>query len=149
MRAWVVVLCLAASPAFGQVFKCTANGVTTYSETPCGDKPKVVEINVHHPSRQEQAIAHQRALADKREARWLDQQQHQQREQLAYERRIDEQRGAQKEAAFKAKCDGYERTAKNAGHEKDLYATQRYRDDADRRKREAEAQHFSECYGER
>ena len=54
-----------------------------------------------------------------------------------------------KEAAHRARCDGYERTAKAAGHEKDLYVTQRYRDDAERRKREAEAQHFSECYGVR
>lgn len=52
-------------------------------------------------------------------------------------------------AARASKCAGYERTAKAAGHERDLYITQRYRDDAERRKREAEAQHFSECYGVR
>lgn len=144
MRGLILLLAFAAMPAAAQVFKCTEGGVTTYAQKPCGDKPKAVEIKVYQPDRQEQMLARQRALADKRDARIVDQQ----REQLAVERRIDAQQRAQKEAAFKAKCDGYERAAKNARDEKELYLTQRFRDDADRRKREAEAQHFSECYGE-
>ena len=144
MRALIVFLAFWTAPAAAQVYKCTEGGVTTYAQKPCSEKAKPVDLNVYHPDRQEQMLARQRALADQRDARIVDRQ----REQLAVERQIDAQQRAQKEAAFKAKCDGYERTAKNARDEKELYLTQRFRDDADRRKREAEARHFSECYGE-
>lgn len=148
-RLLCALAALVAMPAAAQVYKCTTNGVTSYSEIPCGDKPRAVDLNVHHPSRSEQAAARQRALIDKHDARVLGQQQAQEREREAAERRIAQRQAAYQEAAAKAKCDGYERTAKAAGHEKDLYLTQRFRDDAERRKREAEAQHFSECYGVR
>ena len=149
MRGLMIALALVAMPASAQVYKCTANGVTTYSEIPCGDKPRAVDLQVHHPSRHEQALARQRALIDRADAQALGQQQARERERQAYEQRQAAQQQAREAAAFKHKCDGYERTAKAAGHEKDLYLTQRYRDDAERRKREAEAQHFSECYGVR
>lgn len=149
MRGLMIALALVAMPASAQVYKCTANGVTTYSEIPCGDKPRAVDLQVHQPSRHEQALARQRAQIDRADAYALGQQQARERERQAYEQRQAAQQQAREAAAFRYKCDSYERTAKAAGHEKDLYLTQRYRDDAERRKREAEAQHFSECYGVR
>lgn len=149
MRALILMLALVAAPASAQVYKCTANGVTTYSEIPCGERPRAVELNVHHPSAREQALARHRAQVDQRDANTLERQQAYDRQRQASERRIAAQQQASEQAAFNAKCAGYERTAKAAGHERDLYITQRYRDDAERRKREAEAQHFSECYGVR
>lgn len=146
LHAAALALCLVAGPAVGQqVYKCGA----VYSDKPCGQAPAVVDLKTYQPSAREQALARHRAQVDQRDAAVLERQQAYERQRQAAERRIAAQQQASEEAAFKARCSGYERTAKAAGHEKDLYLTQRFRDDAERRKREAEAQHFSECYGAR
>ncbi|MBL8451582.1 MAG: DUF4124 domain-containing protein [Zoogloea sp.] len=136
------ILLASALPANAQVFKCTTGGVTTYSEVPCGDKPKVVELNVHQPSRRDRLDAQQRAMSDRRGVAEIDRE----RDQLEVERRIERSQRAAVEARHDSKCSGYQARAKAAEHERELYATQRYRDDADRRKKEYEAQHFSECF---
>lgn len=143
MRVLLSMILLASGmPASAQVFKCTTNGVTTYSEVPCGDKPKVVELNVHQPSRRDQFDAQRRAQADRRGVAEIDRE----RAQLEVERRVERSQRAAVEARHESKCSGYQARAKAADHERELYVTQRYRDDADRRKKEYEAQHFSECF---
>jgi hypothetical protein len=141
----VMSICLAACAfsADAQVYKCSSGGVTTYSEVPCGDKPRVVDLNVHQPSRRDQIDAQRRAQADRRGVAEIDRAQ----VQLEAERRAERSQRAATEARHESKCSGYQARAKAAEHERDLYATQRFRDDAERRKREYEAQHFSECYG--
>ncbi len=137
-----MILLASATPAGAQVFKCITGGVTTYSEVPCGDKPKVVELNVHQPSRRDQLEAQRRAQADRRGVAEIDRE----HAQLEMERRVERSQRAAAEARHESKCSGYQARARAADHERELYVTQRYRDDADRRKKEYEAQHFSECF---
>ncbi|MCA0184710.1 MAG: hypothetical protein LCH90_01745, partial [Proteobacteria bacterium] len=117
-------------------------GVTTYSERPCGEKPKTVELNVHQPDARERALARQRAAVDRRDAAVVDYEQ----ARLESERRVERSQRASAEASHNAKCAGYERGARNAVAEREMYRTQPFRDDADRRRKEYEAAHFSECY---
>lgn len=142
MRGVICVLAFVALPASAQVFKCTVNGVTTYSERPCGEKPKALELNVHQPDPRERALARQRAAVDRRDAAVLDYEQ----ARLEAERRVERSQRASAEASHNSKCSGYERAAKNAAAERDMYRTQPYRDDADRRRKEYESAHFSECF---
>lgn len=139
----VAVLC--AGAAHAQVFKCVEGGVTTYSSTPCGSSPKTVELNVRQPTAAEARDARRRALVDKRDALGVDIQ----REQAYQEKLRDRAQRNQAEASFNAKCQGYERRAAAASAEREMYRTQPFRDDAERRRREAADAHFSECYGER
>lgn len=142
MRIGILALALVAAPAFAQVFKCTANGVTTYSEIPCGDKPKVVELNVHQPSRRDQLDAQQRALNDRRGVAVVDAQ----RERLEYERRVERSQRASAEATHNSKCAGYQRGAKNAAAARDAYYTPAFKNQAEQQRKEYEDAHFSECF---
>lgn len=142
MRALFILAMFVALPVSAEVFKCTVNGVTTYSEHPCGDKPKAVELNVHQPDARERALARQRAAVDRRDAAVIDYEQ----ARLEADRRVERSQRASAEASHSAKCSGYERAAKNAAAERDMYRTQPFRDDADRRRKEYESAHFSECF---
>ena len=142
MRMWVLSLALVVSPAWAEVFKCTSGGVTTYSEIPCGDKPKVVDLKVHQPSRRDQLDAQQRALSDHRGVAAVDAQ----RDRLEVERRIERSQRASAEAAHNSKCAGYQRGARNAAAERDGYYTPAFKNQAEQRRKEYEDAHFSECY---
>jgi hypothetical protein len=142
MRMCILALALLVSPAWAGVFKCTANGITTYSETPCGDKPKVVELNVHQPSRRDQLDAQQRAQNDRQGVAVVDAQ----RERLEFERRVERSQRASAEAAHNSKCAGYQRGAKNAAADRDAYYTPAFKNQAEQRRKEYEDAHFSECY---
>lgn len=72
MQWHALILVLATMPAFAQVYKCTQNGVVTYSERPCGDKPKVVDIKVYQPTPQERLAATERAATDIEDAQVVD-----------------------------------------------------------------------------
>lgn len=138
----LALLLLAAVPAWAQVFKCTTNGVTTYSEIPCGDKPKVVELNVHQPSRRDQLEARQRALSDRQSVAAVDAQ----RDRLELERRLERSQRAYAEASHNSKCAGYQRGAKNAAAARDAYYTPAFKNQAEQQRKEYEDAHFSECY---
>lgn len=128
-----------------QVFKCTVNGVMTYSQSPCGEKPKSVELNVYKPNGYEQALARQRAAADRRDAAVIDLE----RQQLEAERRVERAQRDAKAAAFAEKCAGYERKERNAAAERDMYVTPGFRAEAEGRRKAYADAHFSECYGNR
>lgn len=143
MRVLMSMILLASCmPASAEVYKCTTGGVTSYQAQPCSDKARPIELNVHHPDARERALARQRAMADRRDAAGVDAE----RARIAYERDVDRAQRASREAAHDSKCANIQSRAKAAEHERDLYATQRFRDDAERRKREYDAQHFSECF---
>lgn len=72
MRGLIVCLAFVALPASAQVFKCTVGGVTTYSEIPCGEKPKVVDLKVYQPTAAERIMAAERAETDREDARVVD-----------------------------------------------------------------------------
>lgn len=128
-----------------QVFKCTVNGVTTYAQHPCGEKPKSVELNVYQPNSYERTLARQRAAADRRDAAVVDLE----RQQLEAERRAERAQRDAKSAAFAEKCANYERKAQNAAAERDMYFTPGYKAEAEGRRKAAADAHFSECYGNR
>lgn len=141
----LVAALLCAGAAHAQVYKCVEGSVTTYASAPCGSAPKAVDLNVRQPTAAEAREARRRALIDKRDALSVDAE----RERDYQEKLRDRSRRAQAEASFNAKCQGYERRAAAAAAEREMYRTQPFRDDAERRRREAADAHFSECYGER
>lgn len=137
-----IILLVSSLPAGAEVYKCTTGGVTSYQAQPCNDKARPLELNVHHPDARERALARQRAMADRRDAAAVDVE----RARIAYERDVDRAQRASREAAHESKCANIQARSRAAENERDLYATQRFRDDAERRKREYDAQHFSECF---
>lgn len=142
LRGAVLVLCLVAGPAVGQqVYKCGA----VYSDKPCGHPAEVVELKTYSPSAKERALARERAAADRRDVQISD------REfaQRAARAQAYANQNAARDAAHDYRCASIQQRARNAANERELYFTQGYKNDADRRRKEAEDQHFSECYGVR
>lgn len=133
---------LIASSANAEIYKCTQGGKTIYSERPCGADAKTVQT-------QGDITEEQRA-----QARAIARSEQRMRGDIEYQEQMDrierEKSGRAYARAAKAKqdkCAGYERKATQAGNEASTY---RYHqgliDDANRRKKENEDRHFSECY---
>lgn len=142
MKRFLLALLILPSLASAQVYKCVVNGKTQYAERPCAPTAKALNIGDDlTPERQAEAEAvarREKAMALGLEADAL------------YERADQIRADGYARATAKRRtgnCANYQRTAKNAEDEAELYATQRFRDDAKRRQKEAEDAHFSECYG--
>lgn len=137
-------LCFAATPCQAQ-YKCVENGRTTYAERPCSPNSQPVSIPSDHivtPAEREQAA--DRLKRQKKVAAEID-------TTNAKDSAEQRRRGevfAEAQRAKKERCAELLRIAKGAQDEAQTY---RYHqgliDDANRRKREAEAAHFTECYG--
>lgn len=142
MRAVMLVLCLVSAPALAQqVYKCGA----VYSDKPCGQAPEVVDLKTYQPSARERAMARERAAIDRRDVQISD---------MEFARREARAQAyaaqaAARDAANQMRCARIQQQARNAANERDMYFTQGFKNDADRRRKEAEDQHFSECYGVR
>jgi hypothetical protein len=144
MRVLLIVpLLLATMPCMAQ-YKCVLNGTASYQERPCGPNAKPLALPADTPvtdaERAEAAasLARQRAVAGQIATRHAI-------EDIDINRRSTLVRAEQ--AQKKLRCSDLLRESKNAQNEANTY---RYHqgliDDAHRRKREAEAAHFSECY---
>lgn len=143
--AWVAILCAAiVAPAAQAQYKCVDGGRVTYAEKPCGRNAQAMHINVAPVSSDERAAVIQRAEREKVLAG-----------QLETRRALGDELHAQRAAQFqqaaqqqKARCAELSAIAKNARDESSKY---RYHggliDDARRRQKEAEDEHFSKCFG--
>ena len=142
MRLAAVLLLLPAL-AFGQsMYKCTEGGKTVFSERPCGQSAQEVKtINDVTPASQAQArvsAARQRVLSRQNDYDAAARE---------YELTKDAVARDAKDRAKQNECSRLARTATNAKNEQDLYVTDRYKNDARRRQKEAEDAQFSKCYG--
>lgn len=59
-RLWGCLLCLFVIPVQAEVYKCTVNGRTEFSDQPCSDQAQKIEIKVTQP--EQTAIDEQRAI---------------------------------------------------------------------------------------
>jgi ubiquinone biosynthesis protein UbiJ len=59
-RLWGCLLCLFVIPVQAEVYKCTVNGRTEFSDQPCSDQAEKIEIKVTQP--EQTAIDEQRAI---------------------------------------------------------------------------------------
>lgn len=142
----LITLCLfLPTLASAQVYKCVQNGKTVYSGSPCGANAQPVHAG-------EESAAEKQRLRDAAEAR--------QRGAEAIGAAVAQARSDKSPApaginntgsrpqSKREYCDNLLKTAKAA---KDEAATYRYHqgliDDAKRRQKEAEDEHFSRCYG--
>lgn len=142
--ASAIILCAALlSPAAHAQYKCADGGRITYSEKPCGRNAQELHLNVAPVSPGERAAVIERAEREKVLAG-----------QLETRRAIGDQMHAQRAAQFqqtakqqKARCAELLAIAKDAKNEGAKY---RYHegliDDARRRQKEAEDEHFSKCF---
>jgi len=143
MKILLIVPLLLPMPGLAQ-YKCVLNGTTSYQERPCvpNSKPMALpaDIPVTDSDRAQAAasMARQRAVAGQIAARHAV-------EEVDINRRSALVRAEQ--AAKKQRCADLLKESTDAQNEANTY---RYHqgliDDAHRRKREAEAAHFSECF---
>lgn len=143
--ARVAILCAAiVAPAAQAQYKCVDGGRVTYAEKPCGHNAQELHLNVAPVSPGERAAVIERAEREKVLAG-----------QLETRRAIGDQMHAQRATQFqqaaqqqKARCAELLAIAKDAKNEGSKY---RYHegliDDARRRQKEAEDEHFSKCFG--
>lgn len=144
MRYLLLITLALATPCLAQ-YKCVENGRTTYAERPCSPGAKPVDLprdNPVTPAEREQAaerLKRQKNVADEIDVMNA-------LEQARLQKIADA--SAARDARKKARCAELLKISKGAQDEAQTY---RYHqgliDDANRRKREAEAAHFSECYG--
>lgn len=144
MRYLLLITMGLASPCLAQ-YKCVENGRTTYAERPCSPGAKLVDLprdNQVTAAEREQAA--ERLKRQQNIAEEIDTMNALERERL--QKRANA--AAAQDARKKARCAELLKIAKGAQDEAQTY---RYHqgliDDANRRRREAEAAHFSECYG--
>jgi len=126
-------------------YKCVVDGKTLYAERPCAPGAKAVTLprdNLVTPDERDEAkarVARQTRVAEEIAALNAA-------EQAKVDRRAEAIAAAEKRKT--ERCASLLRTAQGAQNEAQKY---RYHqgliDDALRRRREAEAAHFSECYG--
>ncbi len=144
MRYLLLVTIALANPCVAQ-YKCVENGRTTYAERPCSPSAKPVELPPDNPvTVAEREQAKERLRRQQRVAEEIDTMNA--LEQARLQKIADA--SAARDARKKARCAELLKISKGAQDEAQTY---RYHqgliDDANRRKREAEAAHFSECYG--
>lgn len=144
MRAFIIAVFLAPLTCLAQ-YKCVESGNTVYSDKPCSPNAKVLVLPADTPvSDAERAQARasyyrQRAVADEIDV------------QNALIQRENSARMAQQATALAAKERRCQQLLANAQAAKNRLSTYRYHqgliDNARREVKEAEDQHFSECYG--
>ncbi len=144
MRYLLLVTIALATPCVAQ-YKCVENGRTIYAERPCSTSAKPVELPRDNPvTAAEREQAKERLRRQQRVAEEIDTMNA--LEQARLQKIADA--SAERDARKKARCAELLKISKGAQDEAQTY---RYHqglvDDANRRKREAEAAHFSECYG--
>jgi len=144
MRNLFLIMLAFSSPGLAQ-YKCVENGRTTYAERPCSPAAKAVELpHDNQVTQEERAQAAERLKRQKKIAGEID-------TMNAAEQEKQRRRGevfAEQERLKRERCAELVKLAKGADDESKTY---RYHqgliDDANRRKKEAEAAHFTECYG--
>lgn len=144
MRYLLLITLAVATPCLAQ-YKCVENGRTTYAERPCSPGATPVDLPRDNPvTAAEREQAGERLKRQQKVAAEIDTMNAVEQARL---QKIANAAAAQ-DARKKARCAELLKTAKGAQDEAQTY---RYHqgliDDANRRKREAEAAHFSECYG--
>ena len=145
MRLAAVLLLLPAL-AFGQsTYKCTENGKTVYSERPCGQSAQKLSIGDSAADEARYKEAYKRRMAAEDAAA--------NSEEAAATRAAGAAKADQRRAEPSAKdtkqayCNKLVSKAKAASDEAETYFTPKYREDAKRRQKEYEDEHFSKCYG--
>ena len=137
-----LALLLIPALASAQVYKCVVNGKTQYAERPCAPDAKYLPAtDVLTTQRQNEAAD----VARREKILSLQQEADSLREKAAQIRKSS----IEKAEAIRAngRCASLQRIAKNAENESDLYYSQRFKDDAKRRQKEAESALFTECFG--
>lgn len=144
IRLVFVVFALVTPHAIGQTYKCTINGRSVYSDFPCSTSARRVDAGQDTVTAAEQAEVKERLRREKKEAARVD-------AEAAIDQADRERSGAAAAGARdqkKLRCQQLQETARSARNEA---ATYRYHpgliEDANRRAREAEGAHFSECFG--
>lgn len=144
MRCVLLIAITFTTPCIAQ-YKCVENGRTTYAERPCSPAAKAVELpRDNQVTQEERAQAAERLRRQKKIAGEID-------TMNAAEQEKQKRRGevfAEQERLKRERCAELVKLAKGADDDSKTY---RYHqgliDDANRRKKEAEAAHFTECYG--
>lgn len=145
MRLFAVLLTMiCASQAHAQVYKCVVNGKTQYAQQPCAPDAKRLNIGDSEADKQRlREAAQARAAASAAMAEAVAEVRRERRDNPAPARAP-----AARQPSKEDYCNQLLRTAKDAKDESNKW---RYHqgliDDAKRRQKEAEDEHFSKCYG--
>lgn len=67
-RRWILVIAVASSPAYADMYKCQAGGKTVYQDTPCPNAKVVNNVNGKAPPLEDQINAMYRAASDRAKA---------------------------------------------------------------------------------
>lgn len=127
-------------------YKCTENGKSVYSDKPCGRTAKVLAVgeSAEEKERLRQAARDRQRAAEAMAAAVAEVR----RENAARPAPRDLRAERRAEPSLEEYCNGLLKKAKSAKDEAAMY---RYHqgliDDAKRRQKEAEDEHFSKCYG--
>lgn len=151
MKRKFLLLFLALPPlALAQAtYKCTVNGKSSYSDRPCGENAKTLAVGESAEEKQRlRDAARQRREASAAMTEAAEQVRREGRERAAAQRSASRPTASAERDSQQSYCDGLLRKAKAAKDEAEMY---RYHqgliDDAKRRQKEAEDEHFSRCYG--
>jgi hypothetical protein len=142
--AAALLLVLTIEPqAFAEVFKCKGPGGVTYQAQPCGSDGERIELPVHVPSEHDRA----RSRTHLERAQRLVGEYEAEREHARREADHDRVQKSKERAALDARCAAYKaEIARGRKSGKGGSGTSSARAE---RIREAEARHFSECFGRR
>lgn len=149
LRRTIIALSLAAAPilAHAQVFKCVQNGKTVFSGSPCGTNAVAVHTGEESAEEKQRLRDEARGRADA--ARASSDAANAVRAQNKQTTIIINTAPTPRRETKQEYCDKLLKTAKSAKDEAAMY---RYHqgliDDAKRRQKEAEDEHFSNCYGQ-
>ncbi len=144
----IVLLLFLPSLAIAQTYKCTQGGKSVYSDRPCAPNAQKLDIG-DSPADLERLREAARIRAEMQSNVGAGDSIRREATDRAAQRRAEGVRPASTQTPSKEDyCNGLLRTAKEA---KDEAAKWRYHqgliDDAKRRQKEAEDEHFSKCYG--
>lgn len=146
-RSFFLLALVLPSLAIAQAtYKCTVNGKSSYSDRPCGQNATTLAIGDSAEERERlRQAARDRQRASEAIAEVMRQNPPAPVRPVTRAPAPRADSGASSQQAY---CDGLLRTAKAAKDEAAMY---RYHqgliDDAKRRQKEAEDEHFSKCYG--
>ena len=139
----VLMVCLVASAAHAQLYRCEKGGSIIYSESPCAPNAVRKQLDGQAPSAADAAAARRRAAADKVDGQIID-------NRAANDRAIKDVYAAQADAERAAKnrrCSQHLANAAQAERMRDTYLTAPYKNAEEAKRRAANDAHFSECYG--
>jgi hypothetical protein len=149
LRTIAVILGLTIqTQGFAQVFKCNGPGGVSYQAQPCAANGGRIELRVHEPTERERAWTRSRAESEQR----LIGEHEAEHERARLEADRERMRALTERVALDARCASYEaeiakgRRPERAGRERAGRETPAERAE---RIRNAEARHFSECFGRR